>query len=234
MVARSAGHDARAIALGDDTIGATHSSNRRCRKPPLLTNIEHRLREWEHLGVKTSADGARLIAHTPRDFPQAYLHAVFAPAPASAWEGYGLRLPEHLQALYGCCNGLMLFGALTLWGVRAHYARDASAQFQPFDLTVHHTECIRTLHPLAAEKADHRVFFGNYSDDGAALYTLADSPRVYVVAPDTSEPFASWASVGEFLESEYDRLDQMFTRDGYQSDDEVSTTFAAADAHRVL
>lgn len=150
----------------------------------MLTYLEHRLREWEHLGVKTAADGSRVIAHTPRDFPQAYLHAVFAPAAASA-------------------------------------------QFQPFDLAVHHTECIRTLHPLPSEKADHRVFFGNYSDDGAALYTLADSPRVYVVAPDTSEPFASWASVSEFLESEYDRLDQMFTRDGYQKDDDMSTTFAA-------
>jgi len=33
----------------------------------LLTYIQHRLQEWEHLGVKTAADGSRLIAHTPRD-----------------------------------------------------------------------------------------------------------------------------------------------------------------------
>ena len=194
----------------------------------MLTYIQHRLQEWEHLGVKTAADGSRLIAHTPRDFPQAYLHAVFAPASASAWEGYGPQLPAHLQALYRCCNGLMLFGALTLWGVRAHYARDASAQFQPFDLASHHTECVRMLHPLASNEPDQRVFFGNYSDDGAALYTQADSPRVYVVPPDTAEPIASWASVSEFLASEYDRLDAMFTRDGYQRDEDASTTFAAA------
>src|SRR5688572_17356978 len=107
----------------------------------MLESILKRIDEWKRLGYKDSADGSRLIAHTPRDFPDAYLHSYFAARSNKEWKMYGFELPPQLRELYSECNGLSIFSdAFSIYGIRDHYKRDASAQFQPFDLIEHDSE----------------------------------------------------------------------------------------------
>lgn len=189
----------------------------------MISHVLERFAEWENLGTKESDTGSRLIAHIPRDFPQAYLHRFFAPVPESAWLAYGPGLTGQLHELYSSCNGLSLFGSLSVWGLRGHYVRDLSAQFQPFDLATHHSECTRIFHRLQDDQEDDRVFFGSYSEDGSAVFTRQASLEIYRV-PRGSHKFTNrWPDLNTFLHSEYDRLDTLFTRAGYRADESAST-----------
>ena len=189
--------------------------------------IEHvlgRFREWEHLGTKQAESGSRLIAHTPRDFPQAYLHRYFAPVAESDWLAYGIPPVAELRALYSSCNGLSLFaGSLSIWGLRAHYQRDASAQFQPFDLASQHDGFIGALHPSTVSVLDDAIFFGGYSEDGSAIMARTSSPEICRLERGSHRVANRWPDLRTFLRSEYDRLDILFTREGYLADEDVST-----------
>lgn len=189
-----------------------------------ISHVLERLAEWEHLGTRESEAGSRLVALTPRNFPQAYLHSFFSPAPGSAWSAYGASLTGQLRDLYSSCNGLCLFaGSLSLWGLRNHHGRDPSAQFQPFDLVTHQGECTRVFHRLPDHQVDDRVFFGGYSEDGSAVFTRPTSLEVYRV-PRHSHQFTNrWPDLPTFLHSEYDRIDALFTRAGYLADESAST-----------
>jgi hypothetical protein len=184
----------------------------------MIGYILGRFAEWEHLGSKQSETGSRLIAHTPRDYPQAYLHRFFAPVPEAALRDYGVPLVGQLRDFYSACNGLSLFaGSLDLWGLRAHYVRDASASFQPFDLALHHGERAGRFN------FSDGVFFGSYSEDGSAVFARASSLEICRVSSDSRQPLNRWADLPTFLDSEYDRLDKLFTRAGYLAGEEAST-----------
>jgi len=181
----------------------------------MLESILRRIDEWRRLGFKESPNGSRIVGHTPRDFPEAYLHTFFTPQSRKAWEEYGFRLPPPLQGLYSECNGLSLFHeALVIYGIRKHYNRDDSAQFQPFDLIDHNQEHRGAWHPLADYRSDRRVFFGSYSD-GSGIYVEAESPKVHRVIRGKVNPSNEWAHVESFLQSEYDRISNLFTSEGY-------------------
>jgi hypothetical protein len=191
----------------------------------MLQHVLQRVREWEHLGTRSDSSGSRLVAHTPRDFPQAYLHTLFAPLSAGRWKSCGLSLPGQLQALYIECNGLSLFaGALSIYGMREHYHRDLSAQFQPFDLATHHDECVRSFHPGAEQQFGEPVFFGGYNRDGSHLLTTPYSPVVYRLLRGSTRPVNEWPDLQTFLDTEYDRLDALFTRSGYPREKALPTT----------
>jgi hypothetical protein len=182
----------------------------------MIEHILQRFREWEHLGVKVSGDGSRLVAHTPRDYPEAYLHSFFAPQSESAWKTYGVRLPGQLRQLYRECNGFSIFAnSLSLYGIRTHYARDDSARFQPFDLATHHSECIHSFHRGSAAETDEGIFFGSYSEDGSHVFTTPYSPQVHRVLRGSTRIVNSWPDLVSFLTTEYDRIDHLFTRVGY-------------------
>jgi hypothetical protein len=172
-----------------------------------------------------AADGSRLIAHTPRDYPQAYLHSFYAPASESKWRAYGLPLPGQLQQLYGECNGLWIFaGSLSLYGIRAHYNRDDSAQFQPFDLAAHHSECLHSFQRSSPANTDGTVFFGGYRQDGSSVFTTPFAPQVHRVLPASSRVVNTWPDLATFLATEYDRLDRLFSRTGYLTTKGTPTT----------
>ena len=191
----------------------------------MIEHILKRFQEWDHLGTKVAPDGSRLIAHTPRDFPEAYLHEFFAPVPESRWQSYGLALPGQLQQLYRECNGLSIFASsLALYGIRAHYARDLSAQFQPFDLASHHAEAIHTFHRGSPAENNEGIFFGSYYKDGSSLFTTPYAPNVYRVLRHSTSVVNSWPDLATFLQTEYDRLDRLFSRAGYLIDNKTPTT----------
>ena len=191
----------------------------------MLQQLPQRFGEWERLGAQVDSSGSRIIAHTPRDYPEAYLHGFFAPVSAARWKAYGLALPGQLQALYRECNGLRIFAdAISIYGIREHYERDFSAQFQPFDLATHHAECIRSFHPGADEQFVEPVFFGSYSRDGSHVLTTPYSPKVYRLLRGSTRSVSEWPDLQAFLNTEYDRLDGLFTRSGYLRDKTLATT----------
>ena len=195
----------------------------------MIEHIVQRFHEWDHLGTKLADDGSCLFAHAPRDYPQAYLHSFFAPLPETAWQTYGLSLPGQLQQLYRECNGLSIFaGSISLYGIRAHYARDLSAQFQPFDLATHHSECIHSFHRGSPAESDEGIFFGGYVEDGSDVFTTPYSPQVHRVLRHSSRIVTSWPDLATFLATEYDRIDRLFTRSGYLASENTPTTPQAA------
>lgn len=191
----------------------------------VIEHILQRFREWNHLGTKLADDGSLLIAHTPRDYPQAYLHSFFAPVPESAWQTYGLSLPGQLQQLYRECNGISIFaGSISLYGIRAHYERDLSAQFQPFDLATHHSECIHSFRGSSSTDCDDAIFFGSYVEDGSHVFTTPYAPQVHRVLSRSFRVVNTWADLATFLATEYDRIDRLFSRTGYLTVKDTPTT----------
>jgi hypothetical protein len=197
----------------------------------MLEHIVKRFKEWEHLGTKVAKDGSRLIVHTPRDYPEAYLHRFFGPVSESAWTSYGLKIPGQLQALYRECNGFSIFGGtLEVYGIRAHFKRDDSAQFQPFDLASHHAECIHVHHRGSAAELEEGIFFGSYDYDGSHFFATPFSPEVHRVLRGGKTVVNTWPDLKTFLTSEYDRIDPLFSREGYLIDEDLDTTPAPMNA----
>jgi hypothetical protein len=191
----------------------------------MIDHVLRRFREWEPLGTKAADDGSRLLAHTPRDYPEAYLHSFFAPVPEAARQSYGLVVPQQLQQFYRECNGLSIFAdSLSLWGIRAHYNRGLSAQFQPYDLATHHSECIRSFHRVSAAKPDNRIFFGGYGEDGSSVFVTLGTPHIFRVLRGSSQVVNSWPDLATFLTAEYDRIDRLFDRKGYLLNEDTPTS----------
>lgn len=190
----------------------------------MLESILKRIDAWKRLGFKESPEGSRIIGHTPRDFPEAYLHSIFAARTQQDWQAYGIKLPTSLKELYSECNGLSLFGgAIAIYGIRTSYRRDDSAQYQPFDLITHDQEHRLSWHALPGQAADERVYFGSY-DDGSGIYVEAESPKVLRVICGALTPVNEWKSIKNFLEFEYDRISTLFTSDGYLLRDGLNTS----------
>ena len=176
----------------------------------MLEPVISRIDKWRRLGAKESDDGSAIIAHTPRKFPQAYLHAIFAAKEPVDWASYLTPLPRAVESFYWHCNGLRFFSELSVYGIRSRvYARDESAAFQPFDLLSHHDEQVR------ARRLSGLLFFGGYRSDGSSVAVSFDSAAVFGYRPKQTEPFFEWPDVVTFLTSEFDRLEAIHDSDGY-------------------
>ena len=176
----------------------------------MLESLKLRIAKWRRLGRLTDAAGSEIVAHTPRQYPEAYLHAVYAAKKARVWACYFPNLPDPLEALFWECNGLAIFSELNLWGIRDHYARDLSARFQPFDLLTHHEEKIHQL-----RSSERRVFFGSFFSAEVAVAVGYESSRVFGYRSKEEKPFTDWPDVPTFLESEFDRLESLHDPSGY-------------------
>ena len=165
----------------------------------MFENLLDRMSEWQHLGQKSDQNGSRIIGHIPRDYPEAYLHGYYAPKSKYDWESYDLKLSQSLEPLYRFCNGLSLFlDCLSIFGIRSHYNRDLSAQFQPFDLKSHDKEHREIWHRLPKANTDTRVFFGSYSWDGSGIYATFDDFKIYRVKRDDYKPSNTWIDIETF------------------------------------
>lgn len=191
----------------------------------MIENLIMKMSKWGKLGQKSGKDGSKVIGHIPRDFPEAYLHGFFAPRTKSDWKEYDFHLPQSLVGLYNGCNGLNLFlDCLSIFGIRSHYSRDASAQFQPFDLKDHDREHRMFHHQLPKGKNDNRVFFGSYRWDGSGIYATFDDLKIHRVERKHTRPKNTWANISAFLLEEYERLELLHSTDGYLIDENAPTT----------
>ena len=168
-------------------------------------------------GIKTLKMQILSLARPNAAIPEAYLHSYFAPIKKRGWESYGVILPNQLKKLYKECNGLPIFSCISIYGIRAHYNRDLSSQFQPFDLKMHSHEQKEFWHPLPDKDGDQRFFFGSHYD-GSGLYLIGDKNEVYSVKRKNNIPYCSWPDLKTFFNEEYDRLDTLHNRDGYLID----------------
>lgn len=55
----------------------------------MIQHILQRFGEWEHLGTQVASDASRRIAHTPRNYAEAYRHHFFALVEGELWN-YGV------------------------------------------------------------------------------------------------------------------------------------------------
>jgi hypothetical protein len=192
----------------------------------MIQTLINKMSKWKRLGEKADTNGNRIIAHIPRDYPEAYLHAIYVPLQETKWKEYAIDIPDQLADLYRECNGLSIFSnSLSIYGIRENYQRDlSSAQFQPFDLKQHDKEHRSVWHKLKKKESDDRTFFGSYEWDGSGVYVTKSSEKVFRCFRNESTPRNEWKNIEYFLSSEYARLEMLFTDDGYLKSEENPTT----------
>jgi hypothetical protein len=178
--------------------------------------------EWEPLGCRVAADGARLIGHVPHVAPEAYLHVVFPALDdegiAQIAEQIGRSLPPDLEAFFRMANGIDLFSSsLCVDGLRGDYVRTDNDAWQPFSIS------LINLDERPPDADDCHVFFGGYNWDRSLLYLAPWSPKVYRCSPTTAEPLNEWPSLGHMLVSEVKRLALLFDRQGRKLDADQPT-----------
>jgi hypothetical protein len=192
----------------------------------MIESILRKMNEWSGLGEISDRKGNRIIAHTPRDYPEAYLHYFYTRRSDRKWRKYGMKLPNQLCELYRECNGISLFAdSLSIYGIRDNYDRRLHiAQFQPYDLKDHDSEHRTCWHKLPNSIDDDRVFFGSYNWDGSGVYVTSSADTVYRCLRNEYKPVNEWSNIEMFLNEEYGRLEKLFDENGYVHDEEVETT----------
>lgn len=170
-----------------------------------------------------TSNGSTLLKNVPKVAPKAYLHYLFSPLgekQINYMEGeLAYSLPEELRAFYRQMNGLKLFGgAMYLNGLRTDSARTVEANNQqPFDI----------LLPNSLNHAYHipnTIYLGAYKFDGSVIgYNVADGSIHRQLKTDKVR-LNTWASMSEFLDSEYRRLKTLFDEDGLKKEGVTATT----------
>jgi hypothetical protein len=145
----------------------------------------------------------------------AYLHAIHKPIENAVVDTVArdLRLPPSLVAFYRLQNGGTLFRAsltcigLTIFGCWREgqlATRAVHGDSPPIDIRLHNQSTDASF-----------VLFGTYGADGSRLLINRDTEVVSCsVGRDLSKVRKRWTGLEEWLESEVDRLCQLFTPDG--------------------
>ncbi len=178
-----------------------------------LNRVWRILESYSHLGERTLANGTRLIAPAPHVAPEAWLHQIFAPIDdqgiARLESDLGGPLPDEFTQFLMRNNGLGIFSySISIFGLRTSFARTGDAVWQPFSLL---TPNIRER-PRDAKASF--CFMGAYRDDASLLYIDTTDHQVYRCERHSAKPLNRWDDFSTMLESETERISQLFDLEG--------------------
>lgn len=187
--------------------------------------IKEKLYKFSPYGVKVSKETrATLIGH-PSYISSEYSFLNYMFVPLSDIELVDLEkmlnveIPiSYVNFLKNFSNGLkILHSTLCLDGYRKINGRGIEASYQPFSiLTINGSE-----RPQNAK--DNYFFIGGYDWDGSNLYIDTETERIHFCSRWDATSLYSWDSLEDMLLSEIDRLYTLFTEDGRQIDENIST-----------
>lgn len=187
--------------------------------------IKEKLYKFSPYGVKVSKETrATLIGH-PSYISSEYSFLNYMFVPLSDIELVDLEkmlnveIPiSYVNFLKNFSNGLkILHSTLCLDGYRKINGRGIEASYQPFSiLTINGPE-----RPPNAK--DNYFFIGGYDWDGSNLYIDTETERIHFCSRWDATSLYSWDSLEDMLLSEIDRLYTLFTEDGRQIDENIST-----------
>jgi hypothetical protein len=170
---------------------------------------------------------ASFRTHVPWVVPEAYLNIVFKPASPDVLSVVGakMRIPTPLLQLLAQHNGAnLLSGSLSLYGVvRKGQLLHRSEPFllPPFNIELEN----RNWPP---RDRDRLLEIGGYGFDGSGVCIDRDSLRIFVIRRGEKEPYASWPSLEVWLNSEMQRLTELFDASGKRLVDKSHTLPAPA------
>jgi hypothetical protein len=181
--------------------------------PPYLVELHRLIEKWSYLGVRSYGDGTKLVGHLSRLGVHAYLHRLFGPLTDDEVEAYENRIqqPLHpsLKEFYEHHNGCMLFGNfICVFGVRRSYDRadfDAMA-CNPFD------GFVPTIVNRDKSLSGRGVVLCTYEDQ--SLIFLEPDGVVHRIFEGKPTPANVWGDLGDWLISEYVRLELLFDEEG--------------------
>lgn len=159
--------------------------------------------------------GGVRIGHTPHVARLAYLHTIYAPASEvdlqAAAQALGRRMPEDYQRFLVMANGVRLFGgALDLGGVVGQVDRRPESIGQAISLR--YGNVVERPEGLSA---DDFAIGGIVGQSTAGVLIMDAAGRVRLVhGRDGSDVAADWLSLDAMLESEIERLSQLFDSEG--------------------
>jgi hypothetical protein len=178
-----------------------------------LDRVMQVIDSYRHLGERALPNGTRLVGHVPHVAPEAWLHSVFAPLRTDdvrevEWL-LGRPIPAVFATFLSRSNGIRLFSdSLSIDGLRRSFIRVGDEARQPYSIMTTN----RDERPRYSKHS--YLYIGGYSYDGSLLYIDETDMRVYRCRKKSAKPLNSWASFEEMLESEANRLSDLFDRNG--------------------
>lgn len=167
-------------------------------------------------------DTAFFLTHLPIVAPQAYLNIIFRPtAPdVSAEVGARLMIPVPIQEFLQRYNGVhLLSNSLIVCGVHRKgqlLNRNDIFQLPPINIET------ESRHYAPSDR--QRFFkFGAYGYDGSGVCMDRHDHSIAVFKRRAEEPYCAWSSLDEWLESEIQRISELFDESGIRLRDESET-----------
>jgi hypothetical protein len=188
-----------------------------------LDTVLETMNQYTHLGTRILGNGTTLIGHVPHLAPEAWLHTIFTPLNSEELNqvasAVGGKIPSVFASFLLRCNGLRLFScSVTIDGLRTSFARTGDAVWQPFSIrTPNVDERPRWAKPTF-------FFVGGYQWDGSLLYLDNSNQQVFRCRTKSSKVLTEWPSFEVMLETETQRLAQLFDQEGRQIRPEQPTT----------
>jgi len=177
-------------------------------KKPIVERIRQILDAAKVEGERILPDGTWLVSPAPEIAPQAWHHALFAPALSfeeieDMENALNARLPTDLRNIYLECNGFKLFGhRISLWGKRRTWERTVDKVWQPFDM-VHHNQ--RVGRPGGSPP--EIVFIGGLDEGTKWVYfetSEEEHGRIGVTPRELYKPLKIWPDFNSWIQEMLD------------------------------
>ena len=183
------------------------------------------LLRYQKFGIEKTDNGTILVGH-PNYLPNNWrLVEIYPPLLPNdivlLREECAIDIPKSYEDfLVNFGNGFnFLSGTLALFGLRKIVGRSLEASRQPFALKLPNN----SERMLIKHCKESFFFIGSYDWNGSRLYIDKASDMVYFCDRYDATPLLSWDSLEAMLTAELTRLYSLFTEDGRQIDESIST-----------
>lgn len=167
-------------------------------------------------------DVACFCTRVPWVAPEAYLNIIFKPAPRDVLADVGarMRIPPPVMELLARYNGAKLFSdLLSLYGVVGQgqtLNRSDPFSLPPFDIELENQS-------WPPPDRNRYLNIGGYGFDGSEACIDRRSLQIVVFQRRAKEPYCSWPTLDDWLNTEIERLSELFDPSGKLLVDESRT-----------